>query len=258
MILKANEPSEWRDKESFDKVNDLKQKLAFEIETKEKPELSRQDYKKAYDLFMYFARQVEPAFEIDDPIKAIIKDILDWLLNNPCGKYDPMKGLMFVGNVGTGKTTLMKIVKEAGRVMRFQLEDCREYAFRITPMTEIAAYYQKHGMAAMSKEFAVKECQAIDDVGTEPEESLNMGNRANPFAIIIESKYNHRNSQRHIFHMTTNLSNEEIASRYGRRTLDRLKQMVNIVILEGTSRRSYKSNYLATPIDRFRAMARGD
>lgn len=257
MKLHLNDPSEWNEKDLFEKIAEIKNKIQFKLEIQDKTPLPDDHYKICLDLFMYFARQVEPEFEIDESLKPIIRDLLDWLTNNPLGRFDPMKGLMIVGNVGTGKTTLLKIIKEAGRVMRFPIDEFRETSFRITTMTEIATFFLKNGQPGLVREYAQRECQAIDDVGNELKESQHMGNRANPFSIIVELKYNNRGSLLHLLHFTTNLNSQEMIERYGERTFDRLREMVNIIKLEGCSRRKGGNNVSSDPLSQWENMKRG-
>lgn len=73
----------------------------------------------------------------------------------------------------------------------------------------------------------------VDDVGTEPQEIKDYGNTYLPFSELIEWRYN-RNLTTII---TTNLSIDEINSRYGARIADRINEF-HTIKLNGKSYRS--------------------
>lgn len=159
---------------------------------------------------------------------------------------------MLIGDVGTGKTTLLKAFS------RNQL-----LSYGVMPSKEISALYEENGLeglADMVKPYYVRVDGVlhnaaqrnfrdrfkpfvwqrelglcIDDLGAEDNKSY-MGNKRNVIADIIESRYD----MNHVgiwLHVTTNLTEREILERYGKRVLSRLREIVNFIPLNGQDRR---------------------
>lgn len=155
------------------------------------------------------------------------------------------KGLLVLGNVGTGKTTIMKknlgacvSAYELGNITdpsNYQLEIRRilsggacEWRTYITNETAIypTTNYQPIGVF-------------IDDLGTD--KTINIfGNLINPLEFSVQHLYN--NGVR--LWTNTNLNMNELTQKYGLRIISRLKEMCYVVVLEGNDHRDTMNNDL--------------
>lgn len=78
---------------------------------------------------------------------------------------------------------------------------------------------------------------AIDDLGTEPVEVLEYGNRLNPVIDLLYKRYDEQ-----LFTIiTTNLTPKEIRERYGERIADRLNEMAFRIVFDNET---YRTNHI--------------
>jgi len=163
-----------------------------------------------------------------------------------CYNWKLKKGLLIMGDVGSGKTHLMRT---------FMVNKRENY--RVVPALTIATEYTENegGYNLLNKyknnnipmkgdEFLKYSNEktlwktrvglCIDDLGTEQPYYLHMGNKAAPIAEIITARYD---LAPQLTHMTTNLSRSEIMERYGARVFSRIMQNFNLVVLTGPDRR---------------------
>ena len=138
---------------------------------------------------------------------------------------------------GTGKSILMKL---------FQQNKSNPY-FKIDTK-DVAAEYKKNGDAAISKHSTLLYFPPIptffyhqqvgicfDELGYELPKN-NWGDKSDVMADILFNIYKGENSFRN-FHFTSNLSGSDFENRYGDRIKDRMREMFNVIILPGDSRR---------------------
>lgn len=141
----------------------------------------------------------------------------------------PEKGLLLIGGVGVGKTTFLRLTSN------FQVFSCDELSMKFSARGYDVI--EKH----IKNDVWEKAYYAIyDDLGTEPIESVYMGNRLNLMQFIIERRYDHFKAHGLKTHITTNLTLKEIQSRYGERVYSRLKEMVSVITINGTDLRGSK------------------
>ena len=63
-------------------------------------------------LFMQCAVAVCPGFTVREEMKPAYNDIVHWAVMDYDGNLDPDKGLLIWGDIGTGKSTMLKIIRE--------------------------------------------------------------------------------------------------------------------------------------------------
>lgn len=154
-------------------------------------------------------------------------------------KWSLNKGILMQGNVGCGKTTIMKLFARNKR-------RCYDYL----QCTNVADLFERDGAEALEilshNRQDVRGAQnfyqetigrCYDDLGVE-DIKQHYGNKKNVMAEILFNRYHYgQRVPKDSTHLTTNLTLEEIEARYGSRVYDRLREMFNIVVLPGGSRR---------------------
>lgn len=142
------------------------------------------------------------------------------------------KGLFLRGDVGIGKTFGLQLL--AARFgWKFVTAREVEGFYRTQPnYTEWVEYCRAADFFGRGKALV------IDDLGTENEDFMQYGQRANPIAELLEKRYDlsfHRDRVRTI--VTSNLTDQQLKERYGFRVFDRLREMFAVVTVKGESLR---------------------
>lgn len=205
-------------------------------------------------------RQFTPLFAIDDQNAHAYINSLKWLVADPTMKAmhpktikqiqgDLTKGLLIVGNTGTGKSLLLEILNSLATILQPQIKTYRPNEHNI--VGRIAGYQQvpllwktyradticdNYQAGQSLDKFKKLTSIAIQDIGTEPKETLQMGNRTNAVKIILE----HRADDKGLVTLgTTNLNISQLGDMYGERVQSRLFTLFNFVYLGGQDRRRY-------------------
>lgn len=151
--------------------------------------------------------------------------VFDWVLNN----YG--KGLFLIGQSGTGKTAIINAIRrmfEDGAAMWFNNES---QTLRVEK--KCFAYYRATDLIRSEKldEALRFRFIIIDDIGIEPETSINYGTRRNPVIELID------NAERinGLIILTSNLTPEQLYQKYGERTIDRLNALCKTIQFVGES-----------------------
>lgn len=174
---------------------------------------------------------------------------------------DLNKGLLLMGPKGTGKTHLMKFFQQ-NQVASYIMVNCRiiENAWineKQTDEVKIIDYYSKNKTLAFNENrfghMTAGFC--FDDLGSETTPSKRFGEEKNVLAEIILNRYDAVTMYQHKYddedkpiedknrplfchsHIVTNILPEDLEQRYGSRMRDRLREMFNLITVEGKSRR---------------------
>jgi hypothetical protein len=148
------------------------------------------------------------------------------------------KGLYMGGNVGVGKTTLMRL---------FQRN--RRQVFTVQNAKAIADMFEVQGQESMSQFVECPELPSndvenfyqstmglcIDDMGTETLK-IHYGNKKNVIGDLVELRYSKGNIGT-LLHITTNLTGDQLSNFYGVRVASRLRQCMNVIDFMGEDRR---------------------
>lgn len=145
------------------------------------------------------------------------------------------KGMMIFGNVGVGKSWMMKLfsrnqrqcyeVVPAKKITRTFLEkekgaeNLEKYRLPFAYLNDIETFNQAYGGLC------------IDDMGTE-ELSNSFGNKLNVIEDVILSRYD-AGFCGSLLHATCNMDRQGMKSFYGDRVLSRLREVMNSVFLDG-------------------------
>lgn len=169
------------------------------------------------------ARRGSTQFQISDSYRATLIRIGKILTQST-------KGIILMGQVGNGKTTIARgiaaLFRYAGN------HGLAEGGCRIHDANYLVNM-AKHDYKQFEE---IADCQRliVDDLGTEPTVSNNYGTVEAPLAALLRHRY-----ENNLFTMvTTNLDPDAMGSKYDRRTLDRFNEMFERVIINLPSYRS--------------------
>lgn len=194
--------------------------------------------------FVEKAREVCPQWQVRADQREVINDIFRWCLRLD-GNLDPNKGLWLYGNIGTGKSTMLRIIRAFCRGVRtyysekYQLQ--MPYTFRIANAIDVCSSFSKGGYAGID-EFINGQCQAFDELGSESIPTGYYGTAENVFQYIFQRRYDVFQMKDLITHVSTNISPQDpytgqnqIIDRYGERIWDRCREMFNFVPYMGAT-----------------------
>ena len=226
-----------------------KKKYYHEVNKRYSEELKRETTDQAYDAVQMLSMIVEKAknndlgFGVDQFNEEIIENLCLYFTGNP-GKYDLKKGLLIFGNVGCGKTTLMRLFNENPHGS-FRIVPCKRLADEILKAGNDAdqvlnSYSRLSSNTLIARRFnnGSNLGWCFDDLGTE-DNVKSYGNQRNVMADILLRCYDN-NTLRGRIHITTNLPrsmylNEAgqeilgIKEIYGDRVVSRISEMFNEV-----------------------------
>lgn len=191
------------------------------------------DFARVNQLKHYFvkvARQICPDYRITQEQKLVINDIFNWCLMLQ-GNLDPNKGLWLHGDIGSGKTTMLKIVKRFCHDVRPKVNG-DYYSFRISNAIEVCGEFSQRGYSGIETYIDSRQ-QAFDEIGSECAPTAYYGTVENVFQYILQRRYDRRHES--FTHVTTNLEKQQIIDRYDARIFDRCKEMFNFVEFNGVT-----------------------
>lgn len=168
-------------------------------------------------------RKSDDELILTDENRHIIGQVALWYSWDERFKGDVRKGLMIRGNVGTGKSLIVQALCEIIRAYEI-LVPCFLHA------TELSDLYTRDDVDGIDRA-KKRSYTIIDDVGVEAIETKNYGNIKEPFNDVFDYRY--RNNKRTI--ITTNLTPSEIEETYGTRIIDRFRECMNDLVLDGES-----------------------
>lgn len=196
------------------------------------------DFQEARSAVYIIGKHLEPAFSIDDYNRAEYSSILKWALGNK-GELDPCKGLYLYGNTGTGKTMLVTIMRHISRYYGTGLvNECDVNVSYLIDKTaradEICDDYAETGDISQWVKYP---SLCINDLGSEPAETVYMGNRRRVLRSILEQRADRADRMTII---TSNFppDSDDFVQMYGHRVRSRIQQMCNVVFLDGPDRRN--------------------
>lgn len=176
-------------------------------------------------------------FEADESFMACVDELAGYLTEDAVEF-----GFMLMGNVGNGKTTLLRAFQMALNVLELRkpkaegsTEEPGVYGIWIVDAKEVCARAQEGGQAW--ERLVGYDMIGVEDMGKEPGEVLSYGNVMAPMVELIERRYD-----RGLFTAaTTNLPATELSRKYGERVADRCREMFRRVVFTGGSFRGRKA-----------------
>lgn len=208
------------------KIIEQKKKEGQELlnEWKRKRLLIRVDYETFLKLFKCEAdlliKKRKPAdeFKLTKENEKLIKQLYYYCTINEKFEQDLSKGLLIGGTFGVGKTLIMQalcsVIALFGKNIRY------------IHVKKLQSDILKTGVEQYEKKPLF-----IDDVGKESREVVDYGTRILPIADLFALRY----ANYSLTFATTNYKFETLKEFYGDSIADRLKEMFNLIVLDGKS-----------------------
>lgn len=177
-------------------------------------------------------------FNATDRYKSHIKDMAAWL----SVKHRPSFGLFLCGNRGNGKSTMVLALRSLYQFLDdspvgepgdkfprpgFEIVSAKE----LVRLTKAYLNQNKENSEDVYqyKRLRDKEILAIDDLGTEPRESMNYGDYVTAAMDMVNYRYEYQLTTI----ATSNLAPSEIKTYYDERFADRFREMMTIINFGG-------------------------
>ena len=183
--------------------------------------------------FKEIIQSVCPGFVIDDSNREIMNQLFFYVNEQP-GALDTNKVILLWGNVGTGKSTIIKIL---GEELRYNNK-----GYKTVNCSYLATQFAAIGLDALNESTyneglsgARPVNRAFDELGRETIPAKHYGNELNVMQYIFQCRYEYRSTVRTF--ATTNINPSFLSKIYGEYIADRINEMFNIIELNGTSRR---------------------
>lgn len=188
-----------------------------------------------------------PNFRIDDENRFTYENIIRWVHGDssmeclhPVTKQriqgDLHKGIYIAGNTGTGKSWCLDIMTAYCLVDNPQITFGRNTMGLRWKNVRTDVICDGFTTAGEIQQYKTMPIIGFQDLGTEPEESVYMGNRVQPMRAILEFRGDCTDKMTLI---TSNIpfAHERFVQRYGERCASRLNEMCNYFEITGKDRR---------------------
>ena len=177
---------------------------------------------------------------VDNSNRETIKLLIDYMQESENSKLSVLKGVLLIGDVGTGKSMLMSIFAEYGAYNKLKK------AFHVQTSRDIERKYKNEGYAGVqyySNYFGTNRYGSdivnlcIDDLGIEEGTISNYGDKCDAVSEVLLDRYDKMLNSNVLTFATSNLGDEEFKARYSKRLVSRFNEMFNFVVLKGNDRR---------------------
>jgi hypothetical protein len=205
------------------------------------------DIKIALNVVSAIGKERSCKFAIDDQNRFAYENMIRWVHGDPDFKcLDPETrwpipgrlnaGIYIAGNTGTGKSWLLEIMAAYSTVDNVQIvvgDTQRCLYWKNLRADTVCDEYTETGSFERFKKSPII---GFQDLGSEPVESMYMGNRVNVMRQILEYRGDQTDK---ITLITSNLpiNHKAFVDRYGDRVSSRLHEMCNYFEIKGKDRR---------------------
>lgn len=170
---------------------------------------------------------------LDEDTKRHILEAASWLAD-PKGKV----GLMLQGLYGNGKTTLMTAICSLVNFLYASPKRDEKYEFMLVEARQLMVAGSREDCKSAWREYLQAPLLAIDDLGEEPAEIIRYGMVHTPVKDLLLSRYR----EQRLTVVSTNLintpENPQLDQRYGKRLVDRFREMMKIIVFRNPSYRN--------------------
>jgi hypothetical protein len=205
------------------------------------------DLSVALEIVTAIGRERSGKFVIDEQNRFAYENMIKWVHgDNTFQCIDPESrkpiqgrlhaGIYIAGNTGTGKSWLLDIMAAYSTIDNVQI---------VTGDTQRCLYWRNFRTDAVCDEYTEKgtfdlfkkaPIVGFQDLGSEPPESMYMGNRINVMRQILEYRGD-RTDQITLITSNLPINHKAFVDRYGDRVSSRLHEMCNYFEIRGTDRR---------------------
>jgi DNA replication protein DnaC len=213
ILAEANQRKHWR------LQDEEEQKRKKEEAVRAREELARMAT--AGWFYNVMKHEYGQGFEYRPPFQNYIRQLCLFFARDAAFEGVHTRGLFVMGTPGLGKTKNLAALRNNP----FR-------PFRVISIVQIAEAVRRQGSFELEPNSHV----LIDDVGTEVEMVNHYGTKINWFKDFIELAYSTWTDFSGLY-ITTNLGGEELEARYGYRVRSRIREMFNIIKLEGEDQR---------------------
>lgn len=211
------------------------------------------DIEEALQIVEAIGKSRSPRFIIDCENRFAYENFIRWChcdtsmlcLDPVSGQTVPgdlRRGIYIAGNTGTGKSWCLEIMQAYCRVFGFKVlffgdNTQSPLAWSSVRADALCDTFTETGSISSFKK---RRIIGIQDFGSEPQESLYMGNRVDVLRSLIEYRGDISDG---LTLITSNLKlgGEKMINRYGDRVVSRLCEMCNYFEIKGTDRRMWRN-----------------
>lgn len=228
-------------KESKVLTNEYLKKIDAPIEVKKEFDATKYSVSVVHFIFKEVGLSMEESvfdrnFDIifTPEYKRLFVQLKKYFTGTKCD-LDLSKGIALMGNIGNGKTTIMKAF--AGNPIQ---------KYNVIPARTIVDQYDIEGKTAVLRFSSPQKSKffkdetigfCFDDVGLE-ERGKYYGKQVNVMEEVFLNLYDKKGSINfNISHITTNDTQKELQDKMDARVIDRMKDMYNFIALNETSKR---------------------
>lgn len=173
-------------------------------------------------------------FVLDGNLKEVLPNLIKYFTGDPSGLYDLQKGIYLFGEVGTGKSFLIRMMRSLCNVLKYEPRQFKIYNAK-TLLFEVE---KAKNLSAIDKVLRGGWC--VDDLGAEDNRYKLFGNDISVMGYVLNERYELYHATGEVFHVSSNIDPNLIYDEYGERLESRCSQMFNFVKLEGTDKRRKK------------------
>ncbi len=169
-------------------------------------------------------------FRIYDEDREVLLKLCYYFIRDKenCASYgiDVDKGILLSGPVGSGKTTLMKLLRHLVPLQR---------PYEMIPSRNVTFSFNHLGYRTI-EDYGNTKFFCFDDLGVEPPGRF-YGKDLNVMGEVLLSRYELflQTNKKLKTHATTNLSADELEERYGHRVRSRMRELFNLIAFDETT-----------------------